>query len=291
MAAGLTADEVRQRVRSGRWRRLVNGVYSRGPAPEHDGFAAERRGHVERCVAAVRRHPGAAIGFGSAAIALGLPLISGVPALGQVITAPGGWTGIRDGIRYRTATCPHDQIVCADVHGVGMSVAMTSPARTLADIARTLARADAVAAGDAALRLCLATRGDAQAILQGMRRMRGCRTGREVTEFWDARRETALESWSAHRFWEWGLPVPTPQVEFHDEEGFIGRVDFYWEEFGLIGEADGRLKYTSSDVLYAEKRREDRLRSCAGAIIRWGWEDLRFPRAAALRDRLSALLR
>ena len=42
----------------------------------------------------------------------------------------------------------------------------------------------------------------------------------------------------------------------------------------MVGEADGRLKYDTREVLYAEKRREDRLRALGLAVIRWGWSDL-----------------
>lgn len=291
LGAGLTRDQIRQRVRSGRWSRLKSGVYARSAPEAPDEFARERQAHVDRCIAAVRSHSGARIGFASAAVALGLPLVTGVPTLGQVITPDGGWTGIRDGIRYRAATCPPDDTVYLDPNGSGVAVPVTSAARTIVDVARTMTRPDAVAVGDAALRMGLATRGDAEAILARMRHVRGCRTARDVVAFWDARRETALESWSAHRFWEWGLPCPVPQVSFFDEEGFIGRVDFFWEDFGIVGEADGRLKYLDGDALYAEKRREDRLRRQARGVVRWGWEDLRAPRDAVLRRRLERILR
>lgn len=28
----------------------------------------------------------------------------------------------------------------------------------------------------------------------------------------------------------WGLPEPVPQLEIHDDEGFIARVDFAWPD-------------------------------------------------------------
>jgi hypothetical protein len=180
-----------------------------------------------------------------------------------------------------------------DPYDDGSPIPITTVARTIADIARTMARADAIAAGDAALRLGLATREEILDILTGMKHVRGCRTAQAVLPLLDPRRETALESWSAVRFWEWGLPEPTPQVDLYDDEGFIGRVDFFWEEFGIIGEADGRLKYDEPGSLYAEKRREDRLRRLRGCrgVIRWGWIDLSPPRDRVLRDRLRAALR
>lgn len=291
LEAGFTRDEIRQRVRGGQWRALAAGTYARSDAQAEDDFARTRHAHVDACVAAVRCHAETTIGFASAALAWGLPLVTGVPLLGQVLVPSGGWTGIRHGIRYRAASCPLEQIVSVDPNRSGSAVQVTSPARTVADIGRTMARADSLAVGDAALRLGLATRQDVQDILDGMHRVRGCRTAREIVDFWDPRRETALESWSAHRFWEWGLPSPAPQVSFFDDEGFIGRVDFFWEDFGIIGEADGSLKYSGADVLYAEKRREDRLRRQVRGVIRWGWADLRTPAAEALRRRLTSQLR
>ena len=41
-----------------------------------------------------------------------------------------------------------------------------------------------------------------------------------------------------------GLPEPETQVDIVDGEGrFIGRVDFLWREFDVIGECDGLCKY------------------------------------------------
>jgi hypothetical protein len=284
--AGLTRDQIRQRLRSGRWRRLDTGVYLRDTArrTDLDEFADARVAHVERCVAAVRRHHGCSIGFGSAALTLGLPLATGVPELGQLIVPPGGWTGIRDGVRYRSATLPAE-----DVAGAGVQV--TSPARTVVDIARTHPLADALAVGDAAVRSGGTTVDEVRAVLRRMGTVRGCRRAVEALAHLGGRRETVLESLSWARFLEWGLPLPELQHEFWDDDGFVGRVDFWWPRFRLVGEADGRLKYATGDDLYAEKYREDRLRALDLGMLRWGWPDLWGTPAERLRRRLVARLR
>ncbi len=78
-----------------------------------------------------------------------------------------------------------------------------------------------------------------------------------------------------------GLPTPMLQQEFRDHRGLIGIVDFWWPEFGLIGEFDGLGKYTREEMLagrspaeavVAEKLREDRLRALGPRVVRWGWE-------------------
>lgn len=57
-------------------------------------------------------------------------------------------------------------------------------------------------------------------------------------------------------------------------------VDFWWERFNVIGEFDGKYKYTdpsymngrsSQQVLYEEKLREDDLRAASHGFTRWPW--------------------
>lgn len=78
-----------------------------------------------------------------------------------------------------------------------------------------------------------------------------------------------------------GLPAPSLQRCFLDGHGLIGFTDFYWEEFGLVGEFDGRMKYRKdeylrgrdpAEVVIAEKEREDRLRALGLKVTRWTWE-------------------
>lgn len=91
-----------------------------------------------------------------------------------------------------------------------------------------------------------------------------------------------------------GLPQPELQVSFRDSGGHCATVDFWWKEYGLVGEFDGRAKYlkpeylngrTASQVVINEKNRENRLRALGLTVVRWEW-------ATALdRQRLQAVLR
>jgi len=72
---------------------------------------------------------------------------------------------------------------------------------------------------------------------------------------------------------------------------WLARSDFGWKERGVLGEFDGRIKYTGPQdevarAVMAEKDREARLREAGWVVVRWGWEDLRDP--AALRRRIEA---
>ena len=84
----------------------------------------------------------------------------------------------------------------------------------------------------------------------------------------------------------WGSPAPVLQHAFYDSDGFIGRTDFFWPEYGVIGEFDGDAKYLDDDLLgdrtareavLAEKKREDRLRALGYTVVRWDWKAVTKP--------------
>lgn len=286
LSAGLSDGQIQHRVRSGQWQVLQTGMYLRRVAGPQglDLHNAERVEHALRAAAAVRRHERAVVAFESAAIVDGLPLVSPPPDLVQLAVPPGAWTGIRDGVRYRQLTLAGE-----DVADTG--VRLTTSARTWVDVARTLPLRDALAAGDRAVRNGCLDVVDAAAILDRLGGVRGRRRAAAALPLLSGLRETALESWSAARFHEWGLPAPELQHEFWDQEGFVGRVDFWWAHARVVGEADGQVKYDTREALYAEKRREDRLRALGLVVIRWGWQDLARSGPTLERKLRDALLR
>ena len=280
LSQGLTPNQVRQHVRSGRWAALDTGVYQTNISKTFDDeHSAARAAHSRRAIAAVKRHEGCTIGFGSAAIIHGLTLTTGIPSRVQVIVPEGGWTGLRNGARYRAATLP-------SVDTIDLGFPITSVARTTIDVARFHQRSDAISVGDAALRKGVSLT-DLRSTLARMGTVRGCRIAAAAIEHLDGRRETALESLSWARFLEWAIPLPVMQLDFHDDDVFIGRGDFWWPDSRVVGEADGRLKYQSADDVYAEKAREDRLRALGFRVIRWGWSDLWGKPADQLRRKIA----
>ena len=102
---------------------------------------------------------------------------------------------------------------------------------------------------------------------------------------------SAGESRSRYFFWRHRIPMPILQYEVRDARGnLLGIVDFYWPEYGVIGEFDGRVKYDSllrpgespADAVVREKWREDRIRAETGCLFfRWGHNDLREGTTAA----------
>lgn len=168
---------------------------------------------------------------------------------------------------------------------------MTSVARTIVDLSRTLSVDRAVVAGDSALRLHPGAASALPDALASARSRTGIAGARRVVEFLDGRSESPGESISRLRIHAAGLPTPLLQHELRTASGtFVARPDFFWEEVGVVGEFDGRGKYgfdepgATADVVHREKLREDAIRSLGYEVVRWTWRDLfAFD---AVRDRL-----
>ena len=81
-----------------------------------------------------------------------------------------------------------------------------------------------------------------------------------------------------------GFAAPELQREFRDRDGVM-RVDFFWPEQGVVGEFDGKAKYTRDEftagdpsaVVWREKRREDRLRRQIREVVRFSTAEVRDP--------------
>ena len=161
-------------------------------------------------------------------------------------------------------------------------IAVTSPARTVIDLARTRSLLSGLAAADFVLRTGTASLDDLKAALEEVRGGRGYRRALSVVEKADPRSESVGESVSRAQMYLLGGPIPHLQREFFDEQGLIGRSDFWWEDVDVVGEFDGRVKYQASgyadgtppeEVVWVEKRREDRLRRRCRGVVRWVWEE------------------
>ena len=155
---------------------------------------------------------------------------------------------------------------------------VTSPARTVVDLARTCSLQTAVAAADHALRHGLCTADELRAEVDAVPpRVRGRHTARLVEALADPLSMSPGESLSRVQMFLLNLPRPQLQKEIHDELGMVGIVDFGWE--GVVGEFDGKVKYRVPDgssaseageVVWREKQREDRLRAQV-RVVRWTW--------------------
>ncbi|QKE85356.1 hypothetical protein [Arthrobacter sp. NEB 688] len=173
-------------------------------------------------------------------------------------------------------TCP---VVGPGTEPVAMQgLEVTPPARTVVDLARTGSLVSAVAAADHALRRGLCTAAELTAAVEDLPpRVAGRRLAALVRDLADPGSMSAGESLSRVQMYLLGLPRPRLQVAHTDDQGLIGYTDFGWS--GVVGEFDGRVKYRIPEgadaeeagrVLWAEKKREDRLRRQV-RVARWVW--------------------
>jgi hypothetical protein len=140
------------------------------------------------------------------------------------------------------------------------------------------------------------TRADLVAAVLASRHRVGIGTAGRALSLADGRSESPLETRGRLALLAGGLPLPELQVEVHDDRGFAGRVDAWYDDAALAVEFDGQVKYTQprggrtpAQVAWEEKRREDRIRAAGVRFVRIAAEDLGTPWPGVL-ERIRTLL-
>ena len=285
---GADASVIRRLLGTGEWRRARRGVYrDTGFVPRRlSGSAAALHARCAALVAVLGG--GVAVSHTTAARLWGLPLPPGA-STEVVLTRrpPARSNGLGGATRVHVAEFSAAEV--HDLHGVPV----LGGARLVLDCCSTLRPPDALAVADAALRRNLTTGPELQSELRGWAGRPGVRAAALVVGRTDPRAENRLESVS--RWWlaEAGLPRPTLQQPFTDGLGSVrARVDFWFPEQRVVGEADGEGEYAEPGARYAEKRREDWLRDYHRVeVVRWVTEEMLQPRArAGVIDRVRRAL-
>lgn len=216
---GFTDDDIRRAVKAKRIGRIARGVFV---------YAGERTAEEWHRLKAIASKLGQAskipLTHQSAATVLGLAMLK--PNLRRVHTTAGPGHGFRtDRHHCHVAELADDQIIL--VSGVWV----TSIERTALDVACTVGTfAEALTIFDSALRAG-ADKEVMRAMLTGRRR--GIGRARRALYYADGASESPGESWSRAQMIEAGLPMPSLQCEFVDEDGnVVARTDFDWH--GLV---------------------------------------------------------
>ncbi|MFD6158064.1 hypothetical protein ACFWF7_10695 [Nocardia sp. NPDC060256] len=274
--AGFTDHELQGRG----WRRVHRGLYVE--SAEAVGLTVEQRHCVLARAVVAAAESSVVVTHVSAAIVHGLPVWK-IP-LARVHLG----RNRRAGGRVRRRSVVHSMPIAPDEWELVDELPVTTVARTVVDLARTVPFEQAVVVGDAALRLGKTTRDE---LCEQLERAKG-RTGRpqasRVVEFLDGRAESPGESRSRVAMCQLKLPAPELQARIlTPTKSLVARVDFLFPEHGVIGEFDGEIKYRGElrgtlnpeDVVIAEKVREDALRRLGWTVARWTWRDLDTPTA------------
>jgi hypothetical protein len=231
-------------------------------------YEAQREAHAEHAIALGWGLPAdAVISHESAAVLHGLPTYA-IPSAVRVTRIRGNGVRTSDVHVHRATLRPRDRAI-AD----GLPV--TSMARTVVDLGRRLPFGAALVTADAALRAGLRLP-ELEDVLRHQWTWPRVRHAMPVVRQADGRSESPLESFTRSRFITLGLPLPTLQRNVVGASGWVARSDFLWEQYGVVGEADGRIKYLA-DELWAEKQRQDDIEDAGYEVIRWIWRTAHAP--------------
>src|ERR1700677_3205154 len=175
LAMGVSAHQLRTLVASGDLTRLRNGSY----ATRRDIAWAEdnpRRAHVLLVYAAIDRFGRqATTSHESAAIMHGIDLFRHPGDTVSLTLPPGSRSGRKPGVIVRTATLPPGHVTT-----MHRRLPVTSPARTVADLARTLPLMEAVVVADSALHADLASKPEVLGALKTCSHWTGVNRARQV---------------------------------------------------------------------------------------------------------------
>lgn len=273
-SAGITDDERRHKVRRGEWIRIRQGVYIEAEMWQALSTLVDRHRIQVAAAQLVVVRPSWASGPSAFFVHKAIPPFAELPI--PDLTCRSGQTHRSPTLNVRVWPLTDDDVTTVN------QIPVLSGARTAFDAARLLSFTDAVTVTDQLLHDERTTPEDLHALVHRLHDRAGGPSFARVATFSDGRSGSAGESLSRVWFAEVGLPEPDLQVEFHDDAGQIGLTDFYWKAFRTIGEFDGQGKYdkakdrqqTARAVVYAEKRREDRLR-VDNEVVRFGWSDVR----------------
>ncbi|MCZ2858079.1 type IV toxin-antitoxin system AbiEi family antitoxin domain-containing protein [Blastococcus sp. VKM Ac-2987] len=284
VAAGWSDDELARAVRAGELARLRRGAYVDTVLPAAP--AARHALLVQATVAQLRRP--AVVSHQSAAVLLGLPLWDVPLDRVHVTRPPGSWHDRSRVLCCHVARMRDDELV--DVDGV----LVTGPVRTMLDLARSLPHEAAVVALDAALHRGRLALDELRTRLFDIAGSPGARSAARAVAAADPRSESVGESRSRVILQRWQLAPSALQFEIRSGSGaLVARTDFAWEDAGLAGEFDGRVKYgrllrpgqEPGDAVFAEKLREDAIRDEQWGVVRWIWAELAVPHRLAAKVR------
>jgi len=301
LVAGVHRHLVRRRCAQGWLVRLARGVYRVGP------IRASREAEM---AAILLCGTGAAISHDTAARLRGLvpgrpeprsltPSLDGgrslTPSRGVGrsransrgdavhVTVRSGGPRSRPGLRvHRSRTLLDDEVTMFD------GIPVTTPPRTLLDIAQALRVRELEKALARAERLGLATRSEMEVLLERHPRRSGIRALRHVLGLTGGPAFTRSEAEA--RFLalvrKGGLPEPRANVRIAGHE-----VDFLWRNAGLVVEIDGFAFHRSRADFERDRSRSATLTAAGFRVVRFTWRQLAERREVVLVRLGQALAR
>lgn len=279
----IVATEMRER----RWSRVRRGAYLETPdarcVPPAAGSGedpdANRSAHVARVAALAVQLRRPVFSHESAAVLWGAALWRTPDEVH--VTQPIAPSG-----RRSADICRHHAVLQPEDVTARDGVRLTTVDRTMADCAMTMSPLAGLVVADSLARRG-ADRVVVESILDRRRGTNGVRGARWVAEHADAGAESAGETLARYVLLAHGFPRPQLQVPV-PVDGRTYWADLGWPEWKVLVEFDGLVKYRElargvpSEVVVAEKRRQEAMEDAGYAVVRVMHRDL-FPATDFIR--------
>jgi very-short-patch-repair endonuclease len=182
------------------------------------------------------------------------------------ITVARGGREDRDGIRFHRSVCLGDDDV-----GAYDGIPITSPARTLLDLATVLARGELAWAYNEMLIQHLVTPAAVRELLGRTHGHPGSGRLEAIVERDDDPRRTKGRLAALVRAALDRAGVQRPE---EDEDLYGWEVDFYWPEHGLVLEADGYQFHSGPESWRRDRRKQADLESRGLRVLRTDWDEV-----------------
>jgi very-short-patch-repair endonuclease len=279
IAAGLSRDQLIDRVNRGRYIRLYPGVYAIAGAPRTDR---------QRLAGVARSFPQlAAVSHQTAAEMWGLTR-RGIRTLEVVTTR---WDRVqRPGVRVHESL----DLIDADVVEID-GVPVTTAVRTVVDLGASH-RWSVESALEEGIRRGLFGLDEVEAFVRRVARRgrRGVGVIRPLLESrrrWDSATESALEDCFRRLIAASGLPQPVLQHEIRNDVGrLISRVDFAYPDYGLAIELDSEAYHMDRLTFRGDRRKQNQASVLGWTVLRYTWWDLH-ERPSQVEREIRAALR
>lgn len=276
-AAGVTRNALSALVRAGD---VVNvGPRAYVVASARETAATPEARHRLTTVAVVRSFDGRVAASHHSSLALhGLPFWRVDDTTVHVCRVAGRSSRVRPGLHIHESVSPQDLVTFRRTGAPSTNATLAVIGTAMVDGVEA-----GVVAADAALHRKLTTADQLEAALAAMRHTPKVVAARQAVALADPLCESVGETRSRlvlHALP--GSPRVRSQHEIRDGRGYlVARVDFLVGD-RVVVEFDGRAKYgmdgrRPEDDLWAEKRREDALRSLGYVVVRIVWADLQRP--------------
>jgi very-short-patch-repair endonuclease len=268
-ALGIGRGTIARQLERGRWQRLHRNVYLIGPAPPK--LRARAWAAVLTC------GEGSVLSHRTAAALYGL-----TPVGGDVhVTVPGRNPGTRTGVEiHRVTTLSDDQIVVRD------RLTLTSPARTVCDVAGTEPLSDAERILAEARVQRLVTTGALARVIERTPTLKGSSVMRALLRATDESGYTRSEAERRMRRLVDAAGLDQPLVNA-PLLGYV--VDFLWSAQRLVVEVDGYRFHGHREKFESDRRRDQRLVAAGYRVIRVTWIQLRDEPMAVIASIAQAL--